>query len=113
MSENQEHPIDRLISWSKWMITLSFASGVGCVVIMKTAEETARQRIGAIFFLAILFFCLAVMCSALFIFRVSASKTITAEMPVPHLWLTKLQLAFFAAGLLFVLVWVAMLSWPA
>ncbi len=69
MEENNfQSRTDRLINWSKWVITLSFTSGLGCIIAMKTGADAALQKTGILFFYAILFFCASMVCAVLFVF---------------------------------------------
>lgn len=112
MEENNfQRTADLLINWSKWLITLSFTSGVGCILAMKTSEAPALQRTGAVFFTAILFFCLSILCSSLFVFLLSKEKNVVGKQEnIKGLWLAKLQLVLFAIAILFVLIWIAIFS---
>jgi len=108
---NFQRKVDLLINWSKWLITLSFTSGIGCVLAMKTSEAAALKRTGPVFFVAILLFCLSMLCSSLFVFMLSKAGKIESDLQsIKGLWLAKLQLLLFAGAILFVLIWLAILA---
>jgi hypothetical protein len=112
MEENNvQKTADQLINWSKWLITLSFSAGVGCVLGLKTASDTALQKTGTIFFLAVLSFCLSIVCSAIFVLLLSDIKQHHVKNGrIKFRWLASLQMALFSTGLLFVLLWIARLG---
>lgn len=64
MSESQKRSVDALLDWSKWMIGLGFAAGVGCVTVLRGGAE-GWPRLFLI--LAITAFALSVLCAALLV----------------------------------------------
>jgi hypothetical protein len=98
-----------LTNWSKWLITVNFLAAIGCVAALKDAGA-ATEKVGVFFFGAILSFSFSIVCSTLFVFLMAKQGLNKNESAGHFLWLAKLQWILFTLGLLFVLIWIAILS---
>jgi hypothetical protein len=65
-SRNNNH---MLTEWSKWLISINFLSGTGCVIALKTAPAVSPM-VGAFFFGALVSFALSVLVSTLFVLQI-------------------------------------------
>jgi len=105
----KEKAIERLIDWSKWLISINFLAATGCIVALKTAGP-AVDKVGVFFFLAILSFSLSVLCATRFVFLMAQDGLKENDTTSNHLWLARLQWILFALGLICVLIWIAFMS---
>jgi hypothetical protein len=108
-NDNEKNANELLANWSKWLITINVFAATGCVVALKDAGAAA-EKTGAFFFGAILSFGCSVICSTLFVFLMARQGLKQNTTTKQFLWLAKLQWVLFTAGILFVLIWIAMLS---
>jgi hypothetical protein len=95
-----------LTDWSKWLISINFISGVGCVIALKTAKPV--PLIGGFFFAAIVCFALSMITSTLF--TLLLAKDSEKEKLPSFVWMAIVQWVLFALGLVFVLLWIARLA---
>lgn len=106
----KEKANELLTNWSKWLITINLFSAFGCVVALKTTDYIP-DKVGLFFFGAILSFALSIICSTLFVFLIAKTGLKNDDgKTAGFIWLAKLQWILFTIGLLFVLVWIAVLS---
>jgi len=98
-----------LIDWSKWLISINFLSGTGCVIALKTAPAVSPM-VGAFFFGALLSFALSVLVSTLFVFLLAKRGDAEQTAPLPFLGMAVIQWCLFAIGLICVLMWIGRLA---
>ncbi len=120
-AEHQEKAIDAVRDWCKWLIGLNFSAATGCVIVIERGVGPVLQPF---LFVAILLFVLSVLAAALVM---GALAALLQRLPLHdksgslqnifmhHIWrwvsvglLVKLQFGFFAFGVLFFLIWVAL-----
>jgi hypothetical protein len=107
---NADKAGELLTNWSKWLITINMFAATGCIVGLKTAGETI-EKTGKFFFAAIGSFGLSVVCATLFVFLLALQSLHNSKNTMAKfIWLAKLQWLLFTLGLVFVLVWIGLLS---
>ncbi|HEY5704238.1 MAG TPA: hypothetical protein VIS96_01545 [Terrimicrobiaceae bacterium] len=106
--DNLLETIQQLSDWSKWLMSLDVVAATGCVLVLK--GDTA-EAVRPMLLLAIILFSLSTLCSSLFVFLLSSQIEKIAEVrEIKFKRFGIAQLVLFAAGLLCLLAWVAMLS---
>jgi hypothetical protein len=111
MPENDDNKTNELlINWSKWLISINLFAAMGCIMALKTAGD-AVTKTGIFFFAAIFCFCISLLFSTLFVFLLSGQALKNQPRnSFKIIWLAKLQWLLFSLGVLFVLVWISVLS---
>jgi hypothetical protein len=106
--EDRLKAINLLSDWSKWLIGVNFAAATGCVLVLR---GDPAERVRPVLLLAIVFFSLSALCSAVFVFLLSSQVEKIAELKeVKYKQLGAIQLILFAAALICLLAWVVNLS---
>lgn len=100
-----------LIEWSKWVITISFSAGTGCVVVFNNNDPESPLKVGPLLFTAIFFFAASVFQSVRFTYLLIAQY--------PEIVLQKrykregdIQFCLFIAAFAYLVLWIAKPVFP-
>lgn len=95
-----------LIQWSKWMISVNFLAGSGCVAVLRDIKSQGTANVSVWLLIAIALFACCILCSVTFNLILSMEVGAEFTLKKKHKFLAGLQLALFTLALISLFSWV-------
>lgn len=95
-----------LIQWSKWMISINFLAGSGCVAVLRDIKSQGASNVSIWLLIAIGLFACCILCSVILNLVLSLEIGSDFTLKMKHKILAGLQLGLFTLALISLFSWV-------